>query len=123
MSDTAQVSLPSVSDAQAALDNVYQEAFFAKMAELGHQPQTQEDAIGMLEAGYQLDLIPDKQAYSTVGQYSTANTLLKHAFADNGINTGLATPDPQQLGIKQAAYALASDPGYYASVLALRAAE
>jgi len=115
--------LPSVSDAQATLDNVYQEAFFAKMAELGHKPAVQEDAIAMLEAGYQLDMIPEKQAETYVGQYSTANTLLKQAFSENGINTGLAMPDPQEVGIKQAAYAMASDPNFYASVLALRTAE
>jgi hypothetical protein len=115
-------ALPSADVAQATLDNMYQEAFFAKMAELGHVPQTQEDAIAMLEAGYQLDLIPEeKQASAVVGQYSAANGMLKQALAQTGINTGLQTQ--AEAGVKQAAYAFASDPAFYGAVVALRAAE
>ena len=115
-------AIPSADEAQATLDNMYQEAFFAKMAEMGHVPQTQEDAVAMLETGYQLDLIPEtKQASAQVGQYSAANELLKQAFVESGVNTGLA--GQKELGIKQAAYAMAADPMFYNSVLVLQQAE
>lgn len=115
-------AIPSADEAQATLDNMYQEAFFAKMAEMGHVPQTQEDAIAMLETGYQLDLIPEpKQASAQVGQYSAANELLKQAFAETGVDTGLVRQE--EMGIKQAAYAVASDPRFYNAVLALTQAE
>ena len=124
MTTNDQNSLPSPADAQAVLDNLYQEAFFTKLAEFGHQPATQEDAIAMLETGYQLDLLPDNsKQQKQAGQYAAANGLLKQALAEGGVETGLAANTKQEAGIKQAAYTVANDPTYYGAVLALHMAQ
>ena len=122
MSDNKQadIQLPGLDESAALLDQIYGEAFFAKMAELGHVPASQEDAIGMLETAYQLDMVspdqPEKQASSP---YAAANESLKQVLGEYNGGGG----HDKQAEALQAAYALAHDVNVYKSVLGVKAAE
>ena len=127
--DNQQFELPDLTDSVGMLDSLYAEAFFSKMAELGHVPQTEQDAVGMLETAFQLDMVsgeegPQKTAeehYAHQSHYAAANHSLKEVLAHAGY--GPSEEEVEQVGIKQAAAALAQDSGLYKSVLTVKAAE
>jgi len=125
MSDNKQadIQLPGLDESAALLDRVYGDAFFSKMAELGHVPQTQQDAIGMLETAFSLDMVdpgqPEKQASES--PYASANESLKQVLNEQGIGPG--PEGEKQAAAKQTAYALAHDVNVYKSVLGVKAAE
>jgi len=130
MSDNnEQLALPELNNSVSTLDSLYAEAFFNKMAEYGHVPQTQEDAIGMLETAYQLDLVSSDEdtqkvaaaQYANSSHYANANSSLKEVLSSAGY--GPSHQEVEQAGIKQAAYSLAQDPNLYSSVLTVKAAE
>ena len=116
----AEFQLPEVEKAAEVLDSLYAEAFFAKMAEFGHIPQSESDALAMLETAAQLDLVSNDPAVTQAEEqgspYAYANESLKEVLAH-------AEQPSEEVGIKQASYALAQDPSLYASVLAVKAAE
>jgi len=120
----AEFQLPEVEKAAEVLDSLYAEAFFAKMAEFGHVPQTESDAMAMLETAAQLDAVDNdpavKQAEEHGSAYAVANDSLKEVLAQSELPT---FQQDESVGIKQASYALAQDPSLYASVLAIKAAE
>ena len=124
-----QLALPELNNSVGMLDSLYAEAFFGKMAEYGHVPQTQEDAIGMLETAYQLDMVSGDEEtqkvaaaqHANYSHYANANNSLKEVLSSAGY--GPSHQEVEQNGIKQAAYALAQDPNLYSSVLTVKAAE
>jgi hypothetical protein len=121
----AEFQLPEVDKAAEVLDSLYAEAFFAKMAEYGHVPQTESDAYAMLETAAQLDAVDNdpavKQAQEQGSPYAVANDSLKAVLSPQAGSN--AYQQEEAIGVKQAAYALAQDPSLYASVLAVKAAE
>jgi hypothetical protein len=116
--------LPEIEKSAETLDALYAEAFFAKMAELGHVPETEADAVAMLETAAQLDAVDNdpavKQAEEQGSPYAVANDSLNDVLSHSELPT---FSQEESVGIKQAAYALAQDPGLYASVLSVKAAE
>ena len=120
MSQTDQTpQLPPVEKAAELLDRIYVDAFFSKMAEYGHFPNSEQDAIGMLETAVALDAVdPAPQEKVSNDKYAQANQNLQAYLGQQGI-----LPDPEVDSIKQAAYALAHDADVYRSVLSVLAAQ
>jgi len=123
--------LPSVDQASAVYDEIYADRFFAKMSSYGYLPQTQEDAMAMLQTAQQLDMIPEeKQAQDEPAQspFVAANEKLAAHLAAHLAERGCNLPELQQ---KQAAEAerqnialqYAGHAGVYGSVLTMKAAE
>jgi hypothetical protein len=125
MSDNKQadIQLPGLDESAALLDRIYGDSFFAKMAELGHVPQTQEDAVGMLETAFSLDMVDpgqsEKQAFEM--PYASANASLNQVLGEHGIGPG--PEDEKQAAATQTAFALAHNVDVYKSVLGVKTAE
>lgn len=100
------------------LQGLYNEVFFTKLAERGHAPQTEEDAVGMLQAGYQLEMAEKaaaaQQQQSFKGYYASGAEKLAHV---------LGTQPQQPAFSKQAAARLSQDPVYVQSALTALAAQ
>lgn len=100
------------------LQGLYNEVFFTKLAERGHAPQTEEDAVGMLQAGVQLEMAEKaaaaRQQQSFQGYYATGAEKLAHV---------LGTAPQQPSFAKQAAARLSQDPVYVQSALTALAAQ
>lgn len=111
----------STEEASAALDSVYADVFFSKMAEYGFVPQTQEDMLGMLESAAYLDSIPEQGPTKTAshGAFAEANAQLKQAMVAANLISPEQLHQQQDMAVKQAAFALAHEPELYAAVLAL----
>lgn len=113
-----QIQLPDAQAAGELLNGLYQDVFFGKLAELGYQPQTAEDAHAMLTIGYQLDVAEQAQqkAASHESPIVRAQRLLSEKLAEFGL---MPPADPDAV-TKQAAAALARDPNVYGAILALQ---
>jgi hypothetical protein len=117
--ESEQLQLPGVDEASGLMDQLYQEAFFGKMAELGFVPQNEKEATAMLDTAIQLDVVEettDKEA----SFFQDANSALREVLVENGVSD--APQVQEQEGLKQAAFALAQNPDLYRSVLTLQAA-
>lgn len=122
MSTTNDLKLPAVEDAVGTLDSIYADVFLSKMAEYGYVPQTQEGMLSMLETAAYLDSVDGGEKVATVDPFVDANSKLKQALAsENLVNPAIFT-EQRNLGIKQAAYALAQTPEVYKAVLSLKSA-
>lgn len=117
-----QVQVPDQQKAAEIMNRLYQDVYFSKLAELGHQPTSPQDAESMLNIGLQLDLadqqLGQKQASAGESPVQRAERLLQEKLAELGLVTA---PDPAAV-IKQAALTVAQDPEVYGALLALQAA-
>lgn len=114
--DNQGLQLPGVADAENVIfERVFSEAFFGKLASLGHQPATQKEAMELLELGNMLAQVEDAPAQS--GTYSQIKSAVAKVLDSS--NTVVSA----EHRAKQAAYAIAHDPDVYASVLSLKVAE
>jgi hypothetical protein len=115
------IQLPDVDKASQLIDTVYADAFFSKLAEFGFQPQNEADAVAMLETGMQTDHLPHPEAEKTaaVSPFAAINQELASVLRAEG---AIQTPSYED-GIKQAAFAYATAPDVYKSVLALKTAQ
>lgn len=108
------IELPGIEKAAELIDSIYVDAFFSKLAEFGYQPRTEDDVAAMLQTGFQTDYLPnptEKQAAAS-------------PFVQINAQLGqLLNPQHGQDAVKQAAFALATDPDVYKSVLAVKAAQ
>lgn len=111
----------SAADASSALDSVFADIFFSKMAEYGFVPETEEGAMSMLETAAYLDSIPGQTVakQASADPYVEAGALLKQAMAANNLINPAVLAQQESASIKQAAYALAHEPELYKAVLAL----
>lgn len=117
----AEFTLPSPQEAEALVDGLYADIFFAKMAEYGHAPRTQEDAYAMLETALSLDNLPEPVTkQGSVGAYATAAELLQIKLAEAGIPVRQPAAAQEALAVKQAAVGMASHPELYKAILALK---
>ena len=114
-----QVQLPELDQATALRDQVYVDRFFAKLAEFGVQPFSQEEASQMLQDAYQLDQIPEEKAAATNadGFYQRASARLNSFLSTQG-----GPPLSKQAEQQNAAVAYAQHPDVYKSVLTHKAA-
>ena len=130
MSQSAAAVLP---DPQAAYDNlfqgVHQQIFFKKCAAHGLAPRTAEDAQWMLDTAGKLRQAEHsqsaKQAADEHSPFYRMNAALDQVLARHGLDGGIkqAQVAEEEMAIKEAAELLATDPLFYNSVLALKAAE
>jgi hypothetical protein len=128
VSNTAQPPLPTP---QEAYDNLFQgvhsRVFFAKCASAGIRPGNADEAAWMLEMAGKLRQVSEapavKQAAAESSIFFQMNRDLDTVLAKQGFDVGGRRAAPAELGIKQAAQTLASDPLFYNSVLALKAEE
>jgi len=123
------VQLPDAEQAVATLDSIYVERFFDKMAGLGFQPNSDEEAMAMLQTAVQLDALPEKQAnQQQVDQqqspYVLANQKLAEFLQTSGVDTGLQDLQKQSADNERAelAVALASNADLYKSALSVQQA-
>jgi len=115
------IQLPNVDQASQLIDTVYADAFFSKLAEFGFQPQNETDAVAMLETGLQTDYLPDPKAEKSAeaSPFVAINQELASVLQNSNTAPALSTADH----VKQAAFAYATAPDVYKSVLALKAAQ
>ena len=114
---------PSADQANATLDQLYIERFFAKMAEQGFVPSTNEEAMAVLETAAQLDSLPEKSAEAEqTNWFGQANEKLANHLAAQGYGVDFRQQAAEQE--KQAlVYALASNPEIYKAALAVELAQ
>jgi len=110
-------SLPSADAAQRVILQLDAEQYFAKMAELGRAPQSEQDAIDMLELGFMVEQMERdpalaKQAGAGSVYGEAKQNLLKLAQA----NVSPATAERQY---KQAAEGYLANPAVGDAALAL----
>lgn len=121
------LQLPEAGDSAALLESLFADAFFGKMAEYGFEPQSEREAVSMLETAYHLDTLPEEAPTVKSASYSSpfesANNALKQVLVDNGLISAQDIVNEKMAGVKQAAFACATDPRIYSAVLAVKAAE
>lgn len=117
-------SLPDVAAAQAhILQTVHSDAFFNRLAQYGHMPQTEKQAADLLQLGFKLAAVSEeptvKQAEEAQDFYAQANLGLDAALHQTGLATKQASDDEYL----RVAAAYAQDPSIYTSALAIKAAQ
>lgn len=117
------INLPSVEDAVGLLDNVYADVFFSKLAEFGFAPQTEEGMLSALETAAYLDAVDGGQKQASVDPFVDANSKLKQALANENLVNPAVFAQQNHAAVKQAAYAIASNPDVYKAVLAVKTAQ
>lgn len=110
--------VPTLPEKNAAykhvFDTVHVPAFFHKLAQLGHAPQSQQDAAALLELGltlYNADPSPAVKQAAAPGPYSGALSALKEVL---GTEKTAAANESQAIALQ-----LAQDPSTFASALSL----
>lgn len=116
-------TLPDIDTAANVIfERVHADAFFAKLAEYGHVPQNQDEALALLELSGQLATIEqDQTKQASAGPYTTALSSLGLALNAQGHN-----PIAERNKVASAqsrAVALMHDPDVYVSAAAIKLAE
>ena len=124
MSQTATGStLPDPTTAYNHLyESVHAEVFFRKCAAAGYVPDSQEEAVAMLQTAAQLRGL-NKQAAAPTPKTSPILALKQAVDQAAGANSPRAVAAQQDYVLKQAADELLSDPNIYNSILVLKAAQ
>lgn len=129
MSETKQPEMMNVEEAGAMLlDSVDAPVFFNKLAQLGHAPKSEEEAVEMLKLGIRLQAMApqlQKKAAST-SLASRANQALDSACAKHGIEDPYLKQAEQQKGqqyLDLAVQAVQQRPELYWAELSCKAAE
>ena len=118
--------LPSVDQAGAVYDQIYTDRFFNKMASFGYVPQSQEDAIAMVQTAHQLRMIPEEKEASEPARspFVAANEKLAAHLAERGCNLpAMQRKQAEANERKQLAWHYAGNAAVYGSVLTMKAAE
>ena len=115
-------ALPPLEQASAVAEELYGRRFFAKMASLGWAPQSEAQAISMLETAPLLDNVPltsQKQA-AAADPFQQAQLELQQLLRASipGGSKQAEVNERQQLAAE-----LAARPDLYMAMLALKAAE
>ncbi len=121
-----QFVLPDVKSATDTIfANVHRRAFLHKLAQLGHRPETEDEAEALVELGFKIasadpngvvpaDPFGDQAAVPPMGKYAAANADLGAVLGTNKQANDEHT---------EAACQLAQDPAIYAAALSIKSAE
>jgi HEAT repeat protein len=111
-----------VGAALGVLNDVYTHVYFSKLAELGHVPTDENEALAMLKVGFDIDQIESEisQEENVYTKSAGALSALKGEAPEADLATAALAVDADDT-IKTAA-ALLSDPAVYEAALLLRLA-
>jgi hypothetical protein len=111
-----------VGAALGVLNDVYTHVYFSKLAELGHVPKDENEALAMLKVGFDIDQIESELSEEENVYTKSAEALaqLQGEAPEAGLATAALAVDANDT-VKTAA-ALLSDPAVYEAALLLRLA-
>jgi hypothetical protein len=111
-----------VGAALGVLNDVYTHVYFSKLAELGHVPKDQNEALAMLKVGFDIDQIESElsQEENVYTKSAEALAQLQGEAPEADLATAALAVDANDT-VKTAA-ALLSDPAVYEAALLLRLA-
>lgn len=131
MSATNQAAaLPDAETAYNTLFNgIHARVFFSKLASLGHEVKNEKQAQALLELAGKLRVVEQESGYKAAEElndpYVAANHYIDEALGQHGLDASIkkARAAEEAGSIRQVAQQLSQDPGFYNSVLSLKAAE
>lgn len=121
-----QLELPPVEKAAQVRQSIVQEVFFAKLADFGIVPQTEEQAASLWRQSEQCLAINNnpavKQANLQADPILQAEQKLAELSGQYGFNSGVKSADEHAI-LNQLAVGFGRNPDVYASMLSLAHAE
>lgn len=123
--DNTQLALPPAEQASQVRASIVQDVFFAKMAEYGVVPRTQDEAAAMLRTGQQCLALQQhpavKQASQQGNPFLEAERRLTELSSQYGFDT--AKTAAEKTALNQISLAYAQEPDVYKAMLSLARAE
>lgn len=120
---TAEATLPSMEDARNIIARIDSQVYFNKLASLGIEPQTQEEARSLYELGWQVEQMPvpaEKTASNEFAGISQQLTAMMAGHSDPQVKAAFARTQDQ--AYQEQAVALLNQPEILKSAHVLAAA-